>query len=155
VDKKRSIVASTILLSLIVAGYISGGTPAAGESSVENEITQLEARRFHAMTQSDLAALDTLLADDLTYVHTSAKLDTKASFLESLRSGELKYESIDSEDVKVRVVGDAAVVTGRGKMKIELKDRELNFQIRFTDVYAKRGGRWQMVAWQSTRIPEQ
>jgi hypothetical protein len=46
------------------------------------------------------------------------------------------------------------VVTSRGMMKVKAGDRELNMPIRFTDVYVKRGGRWRMVAWQSTRIAQ-
>ncbi len=123
------------------------------ESKTREEIRQLEARRLRAMIDADTAALDSILGDDLTYTHSNGAVDTKASFLAALKSGKLKYESV-STDGEVRVQGDTAVVTGRGAMKVRAGDRELDMAVRFTDVYAKRDGRWQMMAWQSTRIVE-
>ena len=62
---------------------------------------------------------------------------------------------MDTEGVKVRIYGDAAVVTGSAEIKVSSGGRLLEFSILFTDVYAKQEGRWQMVAWQSTRKPEE
>jgi len=123
------------------------------ESKTQEEIRQLEARRLRAMMDADTAALDRILGDDLTYTHSNGAVDTKASFLAVLKSGKLKYESV-STDGQVRVQGDTAVVTGRGAMKVRAGDRQLDMAVRFTDVYVKRDGHWQMIAWQSTRIVE-
>ncbi len=123
------------------------------ESKTQEEIRQLEGRRLRAMMDADTAALDRILGDDLTYTHSNGAVDTKASFLAALKSGKLKYESVTT-DGQVRVQGDTAVVTGRGAMKVRAGDRELDMAVRFTDVYVKRDGRWQMIAWQSTRIVE-
>jgi uncharacterized protein YciI len=118
----------------------------------EQEIRELEARRFKAMTDQDTAALDRLLSDDLTYTHSSARVDSKAQFISSIRSGELKYLSIVPDDLKVRVYGNTAVVTGRAAIKVENHDRPTTMELRFTDTYVLQGGGWQMVAWESTRI---
>ena len=50
------------------------------------------------------------------------------------------------------MLGRAAVVTGRAAMEVRSQGADLSLLIRFTDVYADRGSRWEMVAWQSTRI---
>ena len=106
------------------------------------------------MISADAQALDAILADDLTYIHTTTREDSKKSLIESLVSGSLSYESIDTEGVRVRIYGDAAVVTGNAAIRVSSGGRLLSFSILFTDVYARREGRWQMVAWQSTRKPE-
>ena len=124
------------------------------KNDAEQQIIQLENQRFQAMTSADVDALKLILADELTYTHTSAAQDTKQSLMQALQSGTLKYESIDTDDVNVRVYGDTAVVTGSAKMRVVSRGQNHSFASRFTDVYAKQDDRWQMVAWQSTRIPE-
>lgn len=115
-----------------------------------DEIIALENRRIEAMIKGDVQALEEILAEDLIYTHTTARLDTKVSFIASISSGSTNYRSIEREDVKVRQFGDTAVVTGLAKFHVG----DNKFEARFTDVYAKRSGTWQMVAWQSTRIPD-
>ncbi len=121
---------------------------------IEQQILQLEQQRMHAMMDADAETLNRVLADDLTYVHTTAALDSKESFIGALSSGALNYESINSTDAQVRVYGDTAVVTGNGDVRVTSNGRRNRFSIRYTDVYAQRDGRWQMVAWQATRMPE-
>lgn len=146
--KRIIVVALPVFLLSLVA---QGRTPVAGPSDGEEEINELEGRRLQAMIQADTAALEGFLADDLTYTHSTGQTDTKVSFLEALKSGTLKYNSILTRDVKVRLYGSAAVVTGRAQVEVEAQQQKLGVAIRFTDVYAKKDGRWQMVAWQSTR----
>lgn len=104
------------------------------------------------MTQADTAALERILAYDLTYTHSSGHEDSRSSLIESLKTGALKYLSIDTDEVQVRVYGKAAVVTGTCRMKVDSQGQEFNLRLRFTDIYVKRNSRWQMVAWQSTRL---
>ncbi len=121
---------------------------------IEQQILQLEQQRMHAMMDADAETLNRVLADDLTYIHTTAALDSKESFIGALSSGALNYESIASTDAQVRVYGDTAVVTGNGDVRVTSNGRQNLFSIRYTDVYAQRDGRWQMVAWHATRMPE-
>ncbi len=115
-----------------------------------DEIVALEDRRVEAMIKGDVQALEKILADDLIYTHTTARIDTKASFIEAISSGRSKYRSVERKDVEVRQFGDSAVVTGHAKFHVG----DNKFAARFIDVYAKRDGAWQMVAWQSTRLPD-
>ena len=121
---------------------------------LEKQIVELERERLKAMINADSDALGSILSDDLTYIHTTTREDSKKSLIESLAGGSLSYKSMDTEDVKVRIYGDTAVVTGSAAIKVSSGGRLLEFSILFTDVYAKQEGRWQMVAWQSTRKPE-
>ena len=118
-------------------------------------IHQQENLRFQAMEENNLPLLDTLLSDDLTYTHTDGKTKTKGEFLERLRSGELRYKSIEVVQMKTRVYGNTAVVTGWARVQVKVKGQDTAFQIRFIEVYVLKDGRWQMVAWQSTRLPQQ
>lgn len=122
---------------------------------LKKQIVELERERLKAMINADSEALNFILSDDLTYIHTTTREDSKKSLIDSLTGGGLSYKSMDTEGVKVRIYGDAAVVTGSAAIKVSSGGRLLEFSILFTDVYAKQEGRWQMVAWQSTRKPEE
>lgn len=124
-----------------------------GGSTAESEVRLAEEQRFTAMTKPDFAALDTLLDNDLTYVHTSGELQTKAEFVAMLRSGDLVYESISPSEVHFRVHEDMAVANGRSQMRVRSASGESTFEIRFIEVYVRHGRRWLLTAWQSTRLP--
>jgi len=56
--------------------------------------------------------------------------------------------------VTVRSYGETAIVTGQSRMTVVNAGQEMKVHLRFTDVWVRRGGGWQMVAWQSTKLPE-
>ncbi|CAN5576151.1 nuclear transport factor 2 family protein [soil metagenome] len=126
----------------------------AGKSPPGDAVRDAEARRLRALVASDYEALDLLLADELTYTHTTAKVDDKAAYLEPLRSGRTRYTSLEPEGVQVRTFGSTAVVTGTIRSVALVAGKESRTHMRFTNVWVQRGGRWQMVAWQSTRMPD-
>jgi ketosteroid isomerase-like protein len=120
----------------------------------EKMIIELDKKRMTAMAQKDLATLNELIADDLVYTHSSARLDTKASLIGNMEGGSTVYTSVVPSDVKAQDLGDTVVLTGSCRISVTSGGRPNSFGVRFTDVYAKRGGRWQMVTWQSTRLPD-
>jgi len=116
-------------------------------------IIDLDKKRMLAMAEKDFATLDAVLADDLIYTHSSARLDTKKSLIGTMQSGATVYTSVEPADVKAQDLGDAVVLTGVAQIEVVSQGKPNAFGVRFTDVYAKRNGRWQMVTWQSTRLP--
>jgi ketosteroid isomerase-like protein len=127
-------------------------TKDASASTAEAAVRAAELARFKAMTAGDYAELGRLLGDDLIYTHSNALVDTKASYVESMTSGALKYESIEPADMKVRVYGTTAVITASAAITSVSKGQTQNNKLRYTDVWVLRDGRWQMVGWQSTKI---
>jgi ketosteroid isomerase-like protein len=118
----------------------------------EREIRELETQRFRAMESVDVATLNRILSDDLIYTHANGLQQTKAELIGVLGSGDMKYESISTDDVRVRIFTETAVVTGRASIKIKAHGEEQTFKLCYLDVYVKQDSRWQMVAWQSSRI---
>ena len=119
----------------------------------EREIRELERQRFRAMERVDVATLNRILSDDLIYTHANGLQQTKAELIGVLGSGDFKYESITpGDDIRVRIYDQAAVVTGRASIKIKARGEEQSFTVCYLDVYVKQDGRWQMVAWQSSRV---
>src|SRR5262245_1908020 len=123
-------------------------------TGVESDVLRADDRRFEAMRRGDWAALDAALADDLTYVHSTARLESKAEHVANLRAGKPHYRGIAPRERKVRVHGGVGVVSGISEMHVERDGKEQRFTVRYLAVYAKAGDHWRMIAWQSTRVPD-
>ena len=121
---------------------------------MEADVLRADDRRFEAMRKGDWAALDAALSDDLTYVHSTARQESKAEHIANLRAGKPHYRGIAPRDRKVRVLGDVGLVNGVSEMHVENAGKEQRFTIRYLAVYAKSGGQWRMAAWQSTKVPD-
>jgi ketosteroid isomerase-like protein len=121
---------------------------------VEADVLRADDHRFEAMRRGDWAALDAALADDLTYVHSTARVESKTEHIENLRAGKPHYRGIAPRDRKARVHGSIGVVNGVSEMHVERDGKEQRFTVRYLAVYAKAGEHWRMIAWQSTRQPE-
>src|SRR5947207_8379270 len=102
------------------------------------KIIDLDKQRMNAMAQKDLATLNALLADDLVYTHSSARLDTKQSLIGGMESGKTVYTGIEPSDVKAQDLGDAVVLTGTARIRVNSGGNPNSFSVRFTDVYANR-----------------
>lgn len=119
----------------------------------ERVVRQLEQKRFAAMTARDNSTLEGLLADDLTYAHSTGVLETKAQFLETIAGGAIEYMSIAPRDTTARVYDRMVVMHGLADVSVRIAGAPQAFTVRYTDAWVNRGGRWQMILWQSTRVP--
>jgi ketosteroid isomerase-like protein len=146
---------SWFLLSLVLGASALLAAPAPpGDSQVEEDVLAAEAARTAALDHSDVTALERIMADDVTYIHASGKEDTKKSYLDAIRSGQLRYISWQPKNLQVRLVGDGAVIDGEYAVRVmdsRVQPAPFDINIFILTVYARRDGRWQQTAWQSTR----
>jgi hypothetical protein len=121
-------------------------------SGVHDELLSVQERRIEAMIAQDLDVLQEILGADLRYVHSHGRVDSKQSFLDLVSGGNPAYKGVYFRDVDVHRLGaDAAVLRGTAEMHLlRTNGEEPRYVILFTDVYAKRAGRWEQVAWQAT-----
>jgi uncharacterized protein (TIGR02246 family) len=125
----------------------------ANGQSAAGQIKQLEKRRFEAQMTKDGKTLGEILADDLVYTHSNGNQDGKASYIESIVSGKAVYQNIEVLTDTVRFYGPTtAIVTGKLRTSVVTNGQTNPLTLRYTDVYLKRNGQWQMVAWQSARL---
>ncbi|HYL25778.1 MAG TPA: nuclear transport factor 2 family protein [Burkholderiales bacterium] len=119
----------------------------------EKELLALEERRFAAMIARDFGTLEALVHDALLYTHSSGVTDTKASWLQSMRSGRVKYQSAKCSEQKVRIFGDTALITGRAQIEAEIGGQPKTLKLLFLNAWTRTPQGWQFVAWQSTPLP--
>lgn len=136
---------------LLALGASSGAL--AGE--VEQAVLAAQDKRIALTIAGDLAGLGAAMSDDLTYTHSNAKVETRAEFLEAIRSGKSRYKSMTFDDRRVRVLGDStAIVSGTCRVQVTSGGNDLDIRLRFTELYVKQAGAWKMALWQSTRVPD-
>jgi len=149
------------IISLVVFVLINVGFAAAQGAKekaddvrgTERIILELESQGREATLKNDVEVNDRLLADNWMNINPDGSVTTKAKLMELLKDGSFKIMSIDVDEVVVRLFADAAVVTGRSTTKRAGQGSEvIARQVRFTRVYAKNKGKWQVVSAQNTLI---
>jgi ketosteroid isomerase-like protein len=145
-------IAISVSVAVLVLGVaISAQTQT---ESVEQELIKLENEWADAWVKSDVAFHDRIMADDYTWTSPWGEIVTKADNLALVKSGEDMIASWVLADMKVRVYGEAAVVSGRDTIKETYKGEDVSSQNRWTHTWVKRAGRWQCVAGHSSEIAQ-
>lgn len=140
------------LLVLLPLLYSQTDVHISDTAQITKAIAALDLERADAQVRRDFAALDRILGDDLTYIHASGLVQNKADFIADLKSGKRIYTSIKYSDVNIRILEGTAVITARSEIHVVHESKENDLSIRVTEVYAQRKGRWQLIAYQSTRL---
>lgn len=139
---------------LVVVGSAAGLASATVRADdVMQAVLAAQDRRIAATVAGDVAALTAMMTDDLTYTHSSGVEESKAEFLSALKSGKYVYREIGTSGRRVRVHGDAAVVSGPSHVVIAPGGKRTEIDLYFTELYVKEGGQWRMALWHSTRLP--
>ena len=120
----------------------------------EEELLKLEEAFAEAIVKNDLEGIGRLVADDWIIIDPNGEIVDRTRFFEVIKSGALTHDTMESEDFRVRVYGDCAVVTGITRTEGKFMGQEFSTQERATDVFVKRAGRWQCVLTHLTRFPE-
>ena len=135
---------------LVCLGVTSTAQDKSG--GMQEEILKLERDFGQAIIKNDPDAIGHFLADDWIIIDPDGGIIDKSSFLAVIRSGALSHQAMDSEDVRVRIYGDAASVTALTVTKGKYMGQEFTSQERATDMFVKKDGRWQCIVSQLTRF---
>jgi hypothetical protein len=144
-----------LLLTFALGAAMAQAAPVPPAGDDAKQVLAREQARTAALEHSDLAELERIMADDVTYIHASGKVDTKKSYLDAIRSGQLRYISWRPMTLHVRILGNSgAVVDGEYAVKVtdsRVQPTPFDINIFILTVYERRNGQWQQIAWQSTR----
>lgn len=135
----------------VFVGLATAGLPA--EITAEQaEFRQLEKAMFEAVVRRDVTVVARIWADDFLSTNHDGTVVDKAQWIEAIRSAKWPpVDDIRASDFKLRRFGDTAIITGRSDYFIS---GQLIGAVRHTQVWLQRKGRWQMVSWQGTPIPQ-
>jgi hypothetical protein len=135
---------------------MSGDGTAASEADaeIEKEILKVEHEKDQAMQNRDMAVLNRIYADDLTFVNARGQVLTKAQRMEEIRSGNVKYLSFDKSDNNLHIYGRTVVLAARENSVVEYHGKVISSPRQFITVYVQLDGQWKYVAHQATPIEE-
>jgi hypothetical protein len=144
-----------LLGAYAMVGLLAGGASAAQcEGPItENEALKAEDARYAAQTGNDFAAMAQLFAYDPVYVHSSGTVDSKDSYIERQRSNALRYRAMRRSDVKVRVYGCVAIITGAGNFDVTVIGKDSAVSLLFHSIWVKTDSGVRFVSWESTPAP--
>src|SRR5262245_65431887 len=154
---ERIVTMNRTLLFVVVFALVS--LPAFAQekkvsNGVEQAVRKLEQQWEDALLKSDVAALDKIYDDSLSYTHSSGTVDNKATYIGNIKSGASKYESMKRDDIKVRVYGNTALVSCHWVVHVLSRGNKIDTDARYLHVYVKQTDGWKMVAHQATRITQ-
>jgi Domain of unknown function (DUF4440) len=123
------------------------------DPEAEKAVLAAEDRRYRAMHDGDLATLEQVCADELSYAHSSGARDTKDEYLAKVRSGYYVYQRIDHPVERVEVVGDAAIVVGRMTADLLVGGTPKSIDNLALAVWTRASGEWRLLAYAPTSLP--
>ena len=137
------------LLGMLVSVPASAQKSNAGEQEVLKATQRLNDA---SLVKKDRATMERLYADDYVYTHSNGTVNNKAQEIAEYMSSEMKWTAHKSDDLKVRMYHDVAIVTGLSTLTGSAKGY-VSGPRRFTELWVRRNGRWQTVGGQSTLVP--
>ncbi len=125
---------------------------AVARAETPEQIQALDREWAQACVQADIAKLEQILSDDLTYTHSSGQVQTKPEFIATVREGKTRYRSIEFAQSSVRIYGNTAVSNNEVRVNLTVDGKDVSVHPRFLHVWVKQNGRWQLTAHQGTKI---
>jgi len=123
------------------------------QKNTEDEIKQSEQKWIAAVKNQDRRAMGEILAKELVYTHSTGLVEDKSQYIAAVTSGNQKYDAIEYEAPVIRTYGNMAVVATKVVMTGSTKGQPFNNRLRLLHVWVKQGGKWSLVAHQTTRLP--
>jgi ketosteroid isomerase-like protein len=134
------------LLVLVTVACVAAPALARGDARTEKAVIQTLHRACEAYERGDVRAMEELLTEDFTLTNSAGTVTTRQDDIELARRGEVKYEVFRNKDMKARLHGDAAIVTGRTIVKGSSGKNEFDAEFQFTDTLVFQDGRWRLAA---------
>ena len=129
-----------------------GLSVAVANAETPEQIQALDREWAQACVQADIAKLEQILSDDLTYTHSSGQSQNKAEFIATVREGKTRYRSIEFQQSSVHIYGNSAVTNSEVRVNLTVEGKDVSVHPRFLHVWVKHDGRWQLAAHQGTKI---
>lgn len=121
-----------------------------------NSVLEAERKRIDAYINCDKQILDRIMSDDFYYVNSRGKIVTKNQLISALQNRVVTFESIELDDVNVRIFDNTAIITGKLHEVGKSGDESFNEEFRFTRIYLRQNGNeWRSVAYHSSKIVDE
>lgn len=146
----------TVLLLFMSCSKTSSSETSAMAEPDSQEVLDREDERVEILESRDYDALEALMTATSTYTHSNGSIDTREQLLNTLRSGEVIYRSLNHHDLQVRfITPTVAVLNGKSDLLVNIRGEDQDVYLQFTIIYVEENGSWSFEAWHSSpRQPE-
>ena len=152
----RRFILPVFLMVVTMAGLVRSQRTAGNETDTveetKKEVLKFEDERMQAMQRGDTETLDRMFADEVAWTTPGGELLTKAQVLANIKSQTQQYLTVNHDDRRLHVYGNTVVLTVHSVSTARYKGNTFNYPRRFTNVYLKRDGRWQLIAHTPTPV---
>jgi ketosteroid isomerase-like protein len=153
----KNLILSLILLAISQLTFAQTMSKAEKkQAAAKTEVEALERQRFAAQVSKDFDFLGKVFADDLIYTHSGGKIDSKTTYINSIKEGKSAYDKIEVEELRLRPYNDQKTVVVNGTIMITqppVDGKPVLLHIRYVVVYVKtKKMGWQLTTWQSLKL---
>lgn len=148
------------LVALAILVGVPGIVPVAAQTDdpdtgvIRAAVEATEWKRQAAMVKADIATLEKIYAESLTYTHSLAITQTRKQVLDMLSGGNVSYDKFTTQSANWSVYPGTVVGTGTQTIELTVDGNAVTANNRYTVVYVQLDGRWKCVAYQSTPLPD-
>jgi ketosteroid isomerase-like protein len=151
----RPKLATTFLVMCIIGltfAQEATNTGASDSAGAEQQVKQLEQQIRSQVVKGDTSGLQQYLTDDSVIIGADGTMSNKNQSIADIRTGKVKYSSIDVKEERVRTYGDTAIFNGLATVKLTIDGQDRSGDYRVTIVWVKQNGQWKRASFQATRV---
>lgn len=138
------------LVALLIFGVLSVALQAAEKPA--DAVLKIDQSRLAAMVAGDAAALGRVMSEELAFVHSDGRIESKADYVKNVLAGDTAYADVITKEVRTMEPAPGVVILiGAQEMRKRLGPTWSEVKLRFMAVWRNESGTWRMVAWQSMR----
>jgi hypothetical protein len=137
---------------VLILCWLVPGLSLQAQTKQEQVILNLSEKKFQWMVMQNYDSLEPALDDRMVFVHSNGWAETKAEFIQDIKIAKLRYNSILVTEASARVYPASAVVIGRGKFNVKLDGKDLEFDLKYTEVYIQKNGKWLLASRHANRM---
>jgi ketosteroid isomerase-like protein len=136
----------TIVLAVVCGAVLMG-------ASVEDDVRKAEKDWAAAVVARDFGALERIYSDQLIYAHSTGRVETKAQYLDRLKSGTQQYEKIEFQNTTIHTYGDSAAALSHVHISGKSNGQPFDDRLIMLHLWVKAKGAWRLAAHQTTKMP--
>lgn len=137
---------------ILIILFFSFSSVLKAQSLQEQAILKLSDKKFQWMITMKYDSLEPMLDDRMIFIHSNGWGETKTEFIEDIKSGKLRYTSILVQEAKARLYPGSAIVIGRGKFTVSLEGRDIELELKYTEMYIQKHGKWLLASRHANRL---
>ncbi len=138
--------------NILILLFAVSGVVANAQTQQEKAILELSKKKFEWMITMNYDSLVPVLDDRMVFIHSNGWGESKTEFIEDIKSGKLRYTAITIIEASARAYPGSAVIIGRGKFMVKLDGKDLEFDLKYTEFYIQKNGKWLLASRHSNRL---